>query len=252
MITLKPVKRQILQSLDRLLRNHGYYIKPQGTDFKKINILDLTEFGALARAALQDKTSFLKEDRLHILWQAVRQTLPFDKDLAEVGVFRGGSAKFIAEIMRWHHKDHIGLHLFDTFEGMPDNLAPVDTRSKGGFENTSLELVTQYLSDFPNVKFYRGLFEDNAHRVDHCLFSLVHIDVDIYNSYRSCLHFFDQRLVAGGMMVLDDYGFTTCPGARQAVDEFMSLHGNDYYFFHIETGQGLLIKRSSPRRLPPA
>ncbi len=49
-----------------------------------------------------------------------------------------------------------------------------------------------------------------------------HIDVDIYAAVRDCLEYLYPRMAPGGMIVLDDYGFPSCPGARRAVDEFFA------------------------------
>jgi hypothetical protein len=67
------------------------------------------------------------------------------------------------------------------------------------------------------------------------------VDVDLYEATLGSLDFFYPRLVPGGMLVCDDYGFTTCPGATRAVDEFMS--GRPEPIIHLPTGQGLVIKR---------
>jgi O-methyltransferase len=70
--------------------------------------------------------------------------------------------------------------------------------------------------------------------------SWVHIDVDIYQSVRDCIRFLYPRLVPGGFMVFDDYGFPSCPGARRAVDEaFASLPEVPLC---LPTGQCLVIK----------
>jgi hypothetical protein len=41
--------------------------------------------------------------------------------------------------------------------------------------------------------------------------------------------------------VVDDYGFVTCRGTREAVDDFVRDHDN-YFFFHLLTGQALLVR----------
>ena len=53
-------------------------------------------------------------------------------------------------------------------------------------------------------------------------FSFVHIDMDIYTSIRSACEFFYERMQPGGVLLFDDYGYPSCPGARKAVDEFFS------------------------------
>ena len=50
----------------------------------------------------------------------------------------------------------------------------------------------------------------------------VHVDVDLYQPTRDSIDFFYPRLNPGGLFVCDDYGFTTCPGATKAIDDFMA------------------------------
>src|SRR5271157_3319146 len=70
--------------------------------------------------------------------------------LAEVGVFRGGSARLICEA-----KGARELHLFDTWEGLPD---PTEADSGSGFRSrefpASMEATITYLSGYTGVHFY--------------------------------------------------------------------------------------------------
>ena len=86
------------------------------------------------------------------------------------------------------------------------------------------------------------MFPETAAAVEDRTFSVVHIDSDTYSSYVAAFDFFVPRLVPGGWIVLDDYGFTTCPGATRATDEFLE-QTRDFHFLHLLTGQGLLIKK---------
>ena len=54
------------------------------------------------------------------------------------------------------------------------------------------------------------------------MFKLVHLDVDIYESYKNALEFFYPRMVRNGVIVMDDYGSKFCLGAKKAIDRFMS------------------------------
>ena len=53
-------------------------------------------------------------------------------------------------------------------------------------------------------------------------FCFVHIDLDIYQAILEATRFFYTRVPAGGILLYDDYGFASCPGARAAVDEFFA------------------------------
>jgi hypothetical protein len=44
----------------------------------------------------------------------------------------------------------------------------------------------------------------------------------------------------GGVLVCDDYGFTTCPGATRAIDDYLS--DKDERMIALPAGGGFLIK----------
>ena len=139
--------------------------------------------------------------------------------IAELGVFRGGSAKLIALL-----KGDKELHLFDTFEGMPAVRSDVDHHEAGDFANTSLEAVQAYLKDFKNIFFYKGFFPDSARPLTDkpIQFSFVHLDADIFQSTKAGLEFFYPRTVKGGLILSHDYRSLICPGVKRAYDEFFA------------------------------
>jgi len=153
------------------------------------------------------------------LYQVVLRTQPLEGEIAEVGVYRGGSAKLIASL-----KGNKRLHLFDTFAGMPTVRADVDKHQAGDFADTSLGAVQRYLSPFAGLVFYQGLFPDSAQSLGATAtrFSLVHLDVDIYESTKAGLSFFYPRVVKGGLILSHDYRSLRCPGVKRAFDEFFA------------------------------
>jgi O-methyltransferase len=56
----------------------------------------------------------------------------------------------------------------------------------------------------------------------------------------ACCEFFYPRLNPGGAMIFDDYGFPSCPGVRQAVDEYCRNH--DLQLLYLQSGQALLYR----------
>jgi hypothetical protein len=97
------------------------------------------------------------------------------------------------------------------------------------------------VSALPNVIVHKGRFQDRCSEIVGEPFCFVHVDVDIYPATRDCLDFFSDRLLTGGIMIVDDYGFTTCGGNKQAVDQFVTQR-RDFMRFHLETGQSLLVR----------
>ena len=140
-------------------------------------------------------------------------------DIAECGVFRGGSAYYIANFLA--SNGFTGeFHLFDTFSGMPETDEKKDIHKKGDFADTNFELVSNLMSKFPFVKIHKGLFSNTLRNVSEKRFSFVNVDCDIYSGVKECSEFFYERLVDGGVIVYDDYCSPSCPGAKSAVDEF--------------------------------
>jgi hypothetical protein len=65
--------------------------------------------------------------------------------------------------------------------------------------------------------------------------------MDIYEPTIFALKFFDDKLVSGGVILMDDYGFDTCPGIPKAVKEFAETHLG-YFGIALLTGQYLFVK----------
>lgn len=147
---------------------------------------------------------------------AVKATAKIEGDIAEVGSYRGGSAKIIGEA-----KGDKTLHLFDTFEGLPE-LTKEDNKNqffKGQFF-APLDKVKDYLKAYKNIHFYKGLFPDTSDPVKDKKFSFVHLDVDLYEPTAKSLEFFYPRLSRGGIIISHDY--INAPGVRKAFDEFFA------------------------------
>ncbi|MEM2946779.1 MAG: TylF/MycF/NovP-related O-methyltransferase [Candidatus Bathyarchaeia archaeon] len=146
-----------------------------------------------------------------------------DGDVAEVGVYLGGSAFLISEVFDGTGKV---VYLFDTFEGIPFSNPKIDIHREGEFAS-SYDDVRSFLGGFSNVRIVKGIFPKSAGEdVLNRKFCFVHLDVDVYESARDSLAFFQSRMVNGGVMVVDDYGSPNCPGVTKAVDEFLTGKNN--------------------------
>jgi hypothetical protein len=166
---------------------------------------------------IRSETELLLEDiEAYHISMVVRCTQKVPGDIAEVGVYKGGSAKIICAAKGDKH-----LHLFDTFEGLPkvDEVDLVWPFYEGKFAS-SYEGVRDYLDGEPYVSFYKGIFPATSGPVKDRSFSLVNLDVDTYESTKYCLEFFYSRMSPGGIIISHDY--LTAPGVQKAFDEFFS------------------------------
>jgi hypothetical protein len=178
-------------------------------------------------------------ERLFALIVAVRYVVAhgIPGDLAECGVWRGGSMQAVARTLLQLGAAHRALHLYDTFEGMPEPAA-VDRRLHGRpaaelMESgpkartvkaaASLEDVREGMAEtgYPAdlVHFHPGLVEETipAHAPDRL--ALLRLDTDWYESTRHELEHLYDRLEPGGVLIIDDYDYWE--GSRKAVDEFL-------------------------------
>ncbi len=175
--------------------------------------------------------------RCFMIYQCAKQITGLSGDVAEVGVYKGGTTRLLAKVFESENKM---IHSFDTFSGMPKPDNGKDLHREGDFGDVSLKGVESYLHDCENVLFYQGLFPITGKPVRNITFCLVHVDVDIYRSVMDCCEFFYPRMQKSGIMLFDDYGFLSCPGAKMAVDSFFldKLESPCY----LPTGQCIVIR----------
>lgn len=152
------------------------------------------------------------------LHRMVEQTSRLPGDIAEVGVFHGGSAL----VMALANTSMKRVHLFDTFSGIPETTKGVDLVNVGDVRGSELSEIKGMLKNFENIIDYHvGFFPDTASELpDGIGFSLVNLDMDVYASTKAGLEYFYPRMVRGGVIICHDYFSQSCPGVKKAVDEF--------------------------------
>ncbi len=103
------------------------------------------------------------------------------------------------------------------------------------------------MREFPFARLYKGWIPERFEEVADIRFCFLHIDVDIYQPTRDALRFFYERMNPGGLILFDDYGYTTAPGERLAVDEFFADKPEEPIL--LPTGQAFVLMGSAkPRR----
>jgi hypothetical protein len=167
--------------------------------------------------ATRSKTQLLLTDpaALHILVCA-RAARRLPGVYAEAGVFKGGSARLICE-----EKDAAPLHLFDVFEMLQQGpiAGAQEVHKHFGPLHGRLTEVRRLLAPYRNVHFHPGLFPETTAGLDDLRFSFVHLDLDLPGPTRAALEFFHPRLVAGGILIGDDYDD---PGVRACFDRWFA------------------------------
>ena len=167
-------------------------------------------------------------------------------DIVECGAAQGGSAALMALTLR-NLKARRKMWLFDTFEGLPAPTADdPDFEWADLFTGTCIGTLEEVLALFKkldvlsDVEFVKGLFQDTLPTAPIVQIAVLHIDGDWYDSVKTCLEHLYDKVVSGGVIQFDDYGYWQ--GARRAVDEFLNKRQIRARLQRIDYSGRILIK----------
>lgn len=155
-------------------------------------------------------------------------------EIVECGVFKGASlSRFIKFRSLLGNVDSKKIIGFDTFGEFPEADFDLDRKQRDAFVGAAgsksierEELIT-YLEKtglYKNVELIKGDVRETLPQYikdyPSLRISLLHIDVDLFEPTKACLHYLYPLVSKGGIVVLDDYG--AFPGANKAVEEFFA------------------------------
>ena len=176
-------------------------------------------------------------DKRWMLYQLALMSNEVPGDTAECGAYQGAGSYLICKATQKGSPARTHF-IFDSFEGL-STPAPCD----GDYwhEGDLRCSLQNFQHPDGNVIIHKGWIPDRFPDVKDRLFSFVHIDVDLHKPTADSMEFFYPRMSPGGMILLDDYGFTSCPGTKKAVDDFMQDKPEKITM--LSCGSGLLIRR---------
>jgi O-methyltransferase len=189
-------------------------------------------------ALIHDHT-MVRRDSCYVLQKSLEQALRLDGDVVECGVYRGGTALLESMVIASAGQAR-RLHLFDSFQGMPETTPGLDQFARGDFRKTSATAVASLLRHYDFVTMHVGFIPDTFGSLKVPRIVWAHIDLDIYQSIVDAIEWIYPRLVPGGFLIFDDYGYPSCAGARRAVDQ--SFAGRPEVPICLPTGQCLVVK----------
>jgi hypothetical protein len=201
--------------------------------------------------------------RIEAVCSATEYILKYDIPGAfvESGVWMGGSSMAAASTLVKHGVTDREMYLFDTFEGIPapgehDGLVG-DWRSleewwqtenskpdSAPFLDAPVEKVRSNMAltgyDLDRVHLVPGLVQETLPVSAPKQIAFLRLDTDYYESTKVEMELLFPRLAVGGVLIIDDYGFTT--GARKAVDEYLADYPQPVFLHRIDSSGRLVIK----------
>lgn len=151
-------------------------------------------------------------------------------DIVECGVSIGHGALLFLLL-----SEYLGIERtyfgFDSFAGFPDpvemdEVTPITGRD---FWASPPETVLRVLRDgrIPDdtirnrVRLIKGMFNVTLPKYQGKI-ALLHLDCDLYESYKISLVNLYDKVVPGGIIMFDEYDDKRWPGAKKAIDEFFA------------------------------
>ena len=87
-------------------------------------------------------------EKIQFIKNKIIELNEINDSIAEVGVYKAGTAKIILESMN----KNSSLYLFDTFEGIPNSSEYDNIHVVGDFRDSPYDDIVKYFSDYDNVK----------------------------------------------------------------------------------------------------
>ncbi len=242
----------LARTVKRVVRLFGYRINraPRNTSSLHEEVLPFATLApwntdakfAAAYSVIRNFT-LVDKYRCFELWQLTAQVAKLPQGaILEVGVWRGGTGALSAR-QAADCKIIEMVYLCDTFTGVVKASKRDHTYQGGEHSDTSRRVAEKLTTSMGlgNTRILQGIFpEDTGHEVEQVSFRLCHIDVDVYESARNVNEWIWDRLVPGGLVIYDDYGFEACDGVTRYVDEQRAKH--DRCVFHNLNGHAVVVK----------
>jgi hypothetical protein len=181
--------------------------------------------------------TMVSNERLVNLYTQCQKFKNTKYSFVECGVAKGGCIALMSLAAGPNNK----IYGFDSFEGMPNitekdlgeynksdiykGFGKVGDNLSGGIENVYKTFQTLNL-DMKKVTLVKGFFKDALNNSDILQdigeIGVLRLDGNWYESTLICLEKLYDKVVVGGVIIIDDYGHWV--GAKRATDEFRAKH----------------------------
>ena len=195
---------------------------------------------------LGESTGSFRENRIqwraHVACWAASHAKLLEGDFVECGVYRGGLSRAIINYIGFQNLPK-RFYLLDTYEGLVDAYISDEEKQRGkaagGYEEC-YEAVKKTFEGFPNVRIIRGAVPETLSQVDTDKVAYLSLDMNCAPPEIAAAEFFWDKLVPGGLILLDDYNWVGYEPQKRAFDAFAVRRG--IKVLNLPTGQGLIIK----------
>jgi len=168
--------------------------------------------------------------------QSILDTKALDGCVVECGVWKGGMTCGTARFALDNNINRV-FYAFDSYEGFPEptekdiiaytgekalDLNEWGMKKDGNAPLDNLyECITTLNIGNDVIIPVKGWFKDTVINFDNKI-CILRLDGDWYESTKVCLENLYDKVVTGGVIILDDYGYWK--GCKEATDDFLAKH----------------------------
>ena len=237
---------------------------------------DYAKDGYKAVQLTQDYSMLAPINLFTLYEQAVyceKQNIP--GSFVECGVWKGGAVGIMAKANLDFGNSRRNIHLFDAFDDICPPDAKIDGEKavqdakeimgldeeedmkgqldsiKGAYDKMgghgTIDICKKLLVDvikYPaeKINFHKGWFQNTLPKQKSEIDSIaiLRLDGDWYDSIKICLDNLYDKVVIGGLVVIDDYGYYE--GCTKAVDEFLQQRNIKTFLSYSRPGCRFFVK----------
>ena len=203
--------------------------------FLSVQFLQDPAFVAAMGPLFDDATLRARIWRVYALCWAAKSCMSLEGDFLDVGCYDGKTVSVIDRYCDFASQRQKTYWLFDMFENPPEE------SRKGGHGPQLFDHVKAMFSESPQFRVIKGPVPDTFEGNLPDKVAFAQIDLNAAEPELAALDRIFDRIVPGGMIVFDDFGFSRYHRTRELEEEFMARHG--VTVFESPTGQGFFIKR---------
>ncbi|OQX19494.1 MAG: hypothetical protein BWK75_05580 [Candidatus Altiarchaeales archaeon A3] len=182
--------------------------------------------------------------RIHVLCWAAFHAKHIEGDFVDCGVHTGIFARAIINYINFPETNK-KYYLLDTFSGMDERFCSKKEMERnkilGYAEKKQVyDQVKETFKNF-NVEIIKGGVPEILHLVKTEKVCFLSIDMNCVQPEVAALEFFWDKIISGGIIILDDYGYANSTNdQKEAHDAFAQRKG--VKILTLPTCQGLIIK----------
>lgn len=184
--------------------------------------------------------------RIHVLCWAAKHAANLEGDFVDCGVHTGIFARSVINYISFE-KTSKKYYLLDTFNGLDERYSNKEELKRNtlmGYDkedgNVLFNQVKNTFKNF-NAKIIKGAVPETLDLVDSDKICFLSVDMNCVAPEIAALEFFWDKMVKGGVIVLDDYGYANATNEQKVAHDLFAK-SKKVEILSLPTCQGLLIK----------